>query len=116
MKLYLALAVLTTAYIMALTLGATEEPRSLLWNGIVGFMLSTSLVLSVVPVAGPLLYETASQILYSSLNPPLHLTHLLWLLRLASWAINLAFTSALVLYVLQIKRAKARRIIRALLF
>jgi hypothetical protein len=62
--------VFTTIYAVALTLLVTTEPSSLLWNGIVGFMLSLSLVLSLVPVAGPLLYETATNVLLSALNPP----------------------------------------------
>lgn len=58
---------------VALTLRITTEPSSLLWNGIVCFMLSLSLVFSVVPVAGPLLYETAINVLLSALNPSIDL-------------------------------------------
>ncbi len=39
MKLYLGIAVFTTIYAVALMLLVTTEPSSLLWNGIVGFML-----------------------------------------------------------------------------
>jgi len=67
MKLYLGIAVFTTIYAVALTLLVTTEPSSLLWNS---FMLSLSLMLSLVPVAGPLLYETATNVLLSALNPP----------------------------------------------
>jgi hypothetical protein len=42
MKLYLGIAVFTTVYAIALTLGVTTAPEPLLWNGVVGFMLSLS--------------------------------------------------------------------------
>ncbi|ABL88138.1 conserved hypothetical protein [Pyrobaculum islandicum DSM 4184] len=116
MKLYLSLAVLTAIYIIALTLGVTTAPSSLLWNGVIGFMLSISLVLSVIPLIGLLFYETALQILTSSLNPPVDISLLTWILKIASFIINILFTIALVLYVLQKKRAYARRVIKTLLF
>jgi len=116
MKLYLGIAVFTTIYAVALTFLVTTEPSSLLWNGIVGFMLSLSLVLSLVPVAGPLLYETAINVLLSALNPPIDLYFLVLFLKAASWALNILFTLSLLLYVLQIKRSVARKVIRALLF
>jgi hypothetical protein len=116
MKLYLGIAVFTTVYAITLTLGVTTAPGPLLWNGVVGFMLSLSLVLAVIPLAGPLLYDTATQVMRSALNPPIDLDPALQILRPASWILNILFTAALILYILQIKRWIARRIIRALLF
>jgi hypothetical protein len=116
MKFYLGIAVFTTIYAVALTLLVTTEPSSLLWNGIVGFMLSLSLVLSLVPGAGPLLYETATNVLLRALNPPIDLYFLVLFLKAASWALNILFTLSLLLYALQIKRTVARKVIRALLF
>jgi hypothetical protein len=49
MKLYLGAGVITAIYALVLTSLVTTEPSLLLWNGIVGFMLSLSLVLSLVP-------------------------------------------------------------------
>ena len=116
MKFYLGIAVFTTIYAVALTLLVTTEPSSSLWNGIVGFMLSLSLVLSLVPGAGPLLYETATNVLLSALNPSIDLYFLVLFLKAASWALNILFTLSLLLYVFQIKRTVARKVIRALLF
>ena len=116
MKLYLGIAVFTTVYAITLTLGVTTAPGPLLWNGVVGFMLSLSLVLAVIPLAGPLLYDTATQVMRSALNPPIDIDPALQILRPASWILNILFTAALILYILQIKRSIARRIIRALLF
>jgi|GEM_PF-1083523 len=116
MKLYLGIAVFTTVYTIALTLGATTAPQPLLWNGIVGFMLALSLVLAVIPLAGPLLYDTATQVMRSALNPPIDIDPALQILRPVSWILNILFTAALILYILQFKRPIARRIIRALLF
>jgi hypothetical protein len=116
MRLYLGIAVFTTVYAIALTLGVTTAPQPLLWNGIVGFMLALSLVLAVIPLAGPLLYDTATQVMRSALNPPIDIDPALQVLRPISWVLNVLFTSALILYILQFKRPIARRIIRALLF
>jgi len=116
MKLYLAIAVFTTIYAIALTLGVTTAPEPLLWNGVVGFMLSLSLVLAVIPLAGPLLYDTATQVMRSALNPPIDLDPALQILRPVTWILNILFTTALILYILQIKRRIARRIIKVLLF
>ncbi|MEM1614367.1 MAG: hypothetical protein QXP31_06690 [Pyrobaculum sp.] len=116
MKIYAALAVFVATYSVALTLSATTQPNALIWNGVVGAMLALALVMSVVPLAGPLIYDTAAQILTSSLNPAINLEPAVSLLKAASWIINIVFTAALLLYVLQVKRAAARRVIRALLF
>ncbi|MEZ0319982.1 MAG: hypothetical protein ABWK05_08345 [Pyrobaculum sp.] len=116
MKIYAALAVFVATYSAALTLSTTTQPYALMWNGVVGAMLALALVLSVVPLAGPAIYDTAAQILTSSLNPAINLEPVVAVLKAASWVVNITFTAALILYVLQVKRAKARRVIKALLF
>jgi hypothetical protein len=68
-KLCLSAGVITAIYALILTSFVTTEPSLLLWNGVVGFMLSLSLVLSLVPAAGPLLYEIATNVLLSASNP-----------------------------------------------
>lgn len=73
-------------------------------------------MLAVIPLAGPLLYDTATQLMRSALNPPINLDPVLQILRPVPWILNVLFTAALILYILQIKRWIARRIIRALLF
>ncbi|MCI4447180.1 MAG: hypothetical protein JHC20_04625 [Pyrobaculum sp.] len=116
MKLYLGAGVITATYALVLTSLVTTEPSSLLWNGVVGFMLSLSLVLSLVPAAGPLLYTTATNVMLSALNPRIDLSLLVLVLRATSWALNILFTLSLVLYALQFKRRIARKVIKILLF
>jgi hypothetical protein len=115
-KLYLGAGVITAIYALVLTSLVTTEPSLLLWNGVVGFMLSLSLVLSLVPAAGPLLYEIATNVLLSALNPRIDLSFLVLVLRATSWTLNILFTLSLVLYVLQFKRRIARKVIKTLLF
>ncbi|MFN7105524.1 MAG: hypothetical protein ACK4M3_02925 [Pyrobaculum sp.] len=116
MKLYASLAVLTATYTIANTSQHTTDIYSLAWNGIIGAALALALMISLIPVAGPLAYNAVFHILTSLLRPPIHTTLLAYVLSIASWALNIVFTSALVLYVLQIRRAAARRIIKRLLF
>jgi hypothetical protein len=116
MKLYLGAGVITAIYALVLTSLVTSEPSLLLWNGVVGFMLSLSLVLSLVPAAGPLLYETATNVLLSALNPRIDLSLLVLVLRATSWTLNILFTLSLVLYALQFKRGTVRKVIKTLLF
>jgi hypothetical protein len=116
MRLYAALAVFTAVYAVATTFGATADAQALVWNGVVGALLSLALAVSLVPLAGPGLYETALSVLTSAARPPIELGPLAHLLRAASWGINIAFTVALILYIAKIRRPVARRVIRALLF
>ncbi|MGC8994457.1 MAG: hypothetical protein ACP5J0_03570 [Pyrobaculum sp.] len=116
MRLYAALAVFTAVYAVATTFGATADAQALVWNGVVGALLSLALAVSLVPLAGPALYETALNVLASAARPPIELGPLAHFLRAASWGINIAFTVALILYVAKIRRPIARRVIRALLF
>ena len=116
MKLYLGAGVITATHALVLTSFVTTEPSSLLWNGVVGFMLSLSLVLSLVPAAGPLLYTTATNVMLSALNPRIDLSLLVLVLRATSWALNILFTLSLVLYTLQFKRGIARKVVKTLLF
>jgi len=112
MKLYLALAALTAVYAVAIT--PATDPYAVLWNVVVGAMLSIALILSVIPVAGPLIYEVALRALSNSLHTDLGLVYTL--LRVVSWAINITFTAAMALYLFQWQRARARKIIRLLLW
>jgi len=112
MKLYFALAALTAVYAAAIM--PATDPYAVLWNGVVGAMLSIALILSVIPAAGPLIYEVALRALSNSLHVDLGPVYTL--LRAASWAINIIFTAALALYLLQWQRARARRVIRLLLW
>jgi len=112
MRLYFALAVLTAVYAVAIT--PETDPYAVLWNGVVGAMLSIALVLSVIPAAGPLIYEVVLQALSNSLHVDLGLVYTL--LRIASWAINITFTVALALYLLQWQTTRARQVIRFLLW
>ncbi|ABP51436.1 MULTISPECIES: hypothetical protein [Pyrobaculum] len=116
MKLYVALAVISAVYTVALTLGTTSDPYQLAWNGVAGALFSLALVISVVPLAGPLLYDIAVQIVAATLNPRISPSPLIDILKIASWVVNILFTIALALYLAQWKRPIARRIIRALLF
>lgn len=116
MKLYVALAVISAVYTAALTLGITSDPYQLAWNGVAGALLSLALLVALVPLAGPLLYDIAVQIVAAMLNPRISLGPLLDILKIASWVVNIVFTVALILYLAQWKRSIARRIIRALLF
>nr|WP_287069366.1 hypothetical protein [Pyrobaculum sp.] len=116
MKLYASLAVITAVYAIALTLSATDNPQGVVWNGVIGALLSLALAISTVPLGGPLLYETALQILTSTLNPPIDLALLVTVLRIAPWAVNLIFTAALILYLIRWKRPLMRKILRVLLF
>lgn len=116
MKLCVSAGVITAIYALVLTSLVTTEPSLLLWNGIVGFMLSLSLVLSLVPAAGPLLYEIATNVLLSALNPRIDLSFLVLVLRATSWTLNILFTLSLVLYALQFKRGTMRKVMRTLLF
>jgi hypothetical protein len=115
MKLYLGAGVITATYAFVLTSLVTSEPSLLLWNSVVGFMLSLSLVLSLVPAAGLLLYETVTNVLLSALNPHIDLSFLVLVLRAVSWTLNILFTLSLVLYALQFKRGIARKVMRTLL-
>jgi hypothetical protein len=115
-KLCLGAGVITAIYALVLTSLVTTELSLLLWNGVVGFMLSLSLVLSLVPAAGPLLYETATNVLLSALNPRIGLSFLVLVLRATSWTLNILFTLSLVLYALQFKRRTVRKVMRTLLF
>jgi hypothetical protein len=116
MKLYLGAGVIVAIYALVLTSLVTTESSLLLWNGVVGFMLSLSLVLSLVPAAGPLFYEIATNVLLSALNPRIDLSFLVLVLRATSWTLNILFTLSLVLYALQFKRRIARKVMRTLLF
>lgn len=115
MKLYIALSILSSAYITGLTLGKIQDIQFITWNAVIGAMMPLALVMSVVPLAGPLLYDVALQVLTSALNPPLQIETYLRVLKAASWAINVLFTVSLILYIAQYKRYLARRIIRFLL-
>lgn len=114
MRIYLAAAVLTTTYALVRTLQTASDPVSLVYSAVAGAMSSISLVLSTVPLAGPLLYRVALEAVMSGARFQVD-QHFLAVMWAASWAINVAFTAALLLYALQVKRAVARRVIRALL-
>ncbi|MFN3803676.1 MAG: hypothetical protein ACK4SY_01310 [Pyrobaculum sp.] len=116
MKLYAASAVLTATYTIAYTLQYATDIYSLARNGIIGAVFSLALMLSLIPLAGPLAYNAVFHILANLLSPPIDTTLLAYVLSIASWALNITFTTALILYMLQIRRAAARRVIKRLLF
>lgn len=63
----------TAIYALAQTLSATADVERLMWNGVVGALLSLALAVALVPLAGPVLYETALNVLTSVARPPVEL-------------------------------------------
>ena len=116
MKLYISLSILSAIYTAALTLEKVTDPSILTWNVVIGAMVPLALVLSLVPIVGPVLFQTAAEVLIRSLNPPLALGIYIDFFKILSWVINILFTISLIMYIKQYRRHLARRIIKTLLF
>lgn len=114
MRIYMAAAVLTATYALIKGLMSSPDPVSLIYSTVAGALVSIALILSTVPLAGPLIYNVAVDLVLGAARFQAD-SLFLAIMWAASWAVNLTFTAALSLYLMQVRRAVARRVIRELL-